>query len=109
MFSRLLGRSVRSSGDLPVFAAHSECDTVCDIKGVEALERAIGDPGQFTFRRIPKAEGLKHTEVVPEPTFNANGEKITPSNSEVSISEFEKTKEAITTFEKSIPRLLFAG
>ena len=53
----------------PVFAAHSECDTIACIKGIEDLQ-AVSDPERFTFFRIPKTIGVSHACVVlKEPVY----------------------------------------
>jgi esterase/lipase len=80
--------------DLRVFAAHSECDTMCDIKGVEALQQVINNREQFVFYRIPKALGVTHESLVLKDPVVYKNKELEPRN-----PEFSKIEDAITEFE----------
>lgn len=72
------------------FAAHSECDTIANITGVEELERVSS---HFAFYRIPKSLGVPHTSLILKDPIPNVGEPLETSN-----PEFENMMGAIDKF-----------
>jgi esterase/lipase len=66
--------SPQKSFAVPVFAAHSECDTAADIEGIENLRR-VCDLDQFRFFRIPKEIEVSHASLVLKTPVTTDAEE----------------------------------